>query len=966
MTFTLNLNISDSKIGRSVSAILLLWAFLVISASAAPVANAGSDMTVFAGEAIRLDGSASQDYITESQYNGTWSVRWSTGDGYDSENIIKTPHVYMIPGVYTATLSVKNTSGEISTDTVTVNVLPVGSASSQILTDSGNPETNRLNLQAAINAAAWNPAGSEIVVPAGFEANDPLIVPARSKSFGTYVTVRVADLSNLPALKRVGREDRTKLFRLHARAASASGYNAAIIVTAEANYFRFIGINIYRTGAYKNDIISIETDSAERKASHIIFDRLILDGNGSDTVRGFRPNGENISLLNSSIYDIKMPNVESKAIGQWSGNGPIAIVNNRLEAASINFLVGGMTQNYDSEVLDGLVFRGNHSWKNSEWVGPNGEARGYAVKNQWELKQGKNMVCVGNIFENNYPDAQTGDAILIKSAAQNTESNPRAEVANLDFRNNKVLNTRGGFNVTGIQSWIAPHPPVANHIRFYNNLFEEREGRGNLILAPDYFELNHNTFIARGAKMQGFYIERNGPNERADRQGQGFKMLNNLVYNSLYGSVFANTGAGTAALNYGYINYDVRANVFAGSNAGAYPSGNFFPTLYETLFTDYANSVFTLTGGSPYQTAATDGSVVGANMVALNAAVSPAVTGLWTTSSGGGTTPSPTPTPSPSPSPTPASTPSPSPTPTGTALFENVQGFTVVGGNRLERSSSGAYYGTAATVGTLSGNGAFSWKFNGVPNSQKSVALYDGVNNFVTTGDAVYVNGAYKTDWIPDLSQTFKFERVDGTVRLYQGSRLVYESAAGSSTGTVKFFVKVNNESFNLTEGVNSAAISQSGGTTSTPTPTGTILFENVQGFSIIGGNRLERTSGGAYYGTAATVGTLSGNGAFSWKFNGVPNSQKSVALYDGVNNFVTTGDAVYVNGAYKTDWIPDLSQTFKFERVDGTVRLYQGSRLVYESAAGSSTGAVKFFVKVNNEPLNLREGINSAVISRL
>ncbi|HEY8559026.1 MAG TPA: PKD domain-containing protein [Pyrinomonadaceae bacterium] len=800
MAFSINSNVSNRKIGGSISATLLLWVFLAISASAAPVANAGSDMTVFAGEALRLDGSASQEYITESQYNGTWSVRWSTGDGYDSENIIKTPHVYMTPGVYTASLSVKNASGEISTDTVRVNVLPVGSASSQILADSGNPETNRLNLQAAIDAAALNPAESEIVVPAGFEANDPIIVPARRKSFGAYVTVRVADLSNLPALKRVGREDRAKLFRLHARAAAVSGYNAALIVTPDANYFRFIGLNIYRTGAYKNDIISIDTDAAERKASHIIFDRLILDGNGSDTVRGFRPNGENISLLNSSIYDIKIPNVESKAIGQWSGNGPIAIVNNRLEAASINFLVGGTTQNYDTEILDGLVFRGNHSWKSREWVGPNGESLGYAVKNQWELKHGKNTICVGNIFENNYTDAQTGDAILIKSAAQDTESNRRAEVANLDFRNNKVLNTRGGFNVTGIQSWIAPHPPIANHIRFYNNLFEERDGRGNLILTPDYFELNHNTFIARGAKMQGFYIERSGVQGQADYQGRGFKMLNNLVYNSLYGSVLANTGAGTAALDYGYVNHDVRANVFAGANApGAYPSGNFFPTLYESLFTDYANGIFTLPGGSPYERAATDGANIGANMTALNAAVSPAVTGLWTTSSGGGTTSTPTP---------PAPTPNPYPTPTGTALFENVQGFNVAG-NRLERSSSGAYYGVASTVGAIAGDGGFSWKFNGVPNSQKSVALFDGTNSFATTGDAVFLNGAYKTDWTFDASQTFRFERVGGTVRLYQGSRLVYQSAAGASAGAMKFIIKVNNESFNLTEGVNSAVISQ-------------------------------------------------------------------------------------------------------------------------------------------------------------
>ncbi|HKP68476.1 MAG TPA: PKD domain-containing protein, partial [Pyrinomonadaceae bacterium] len=331
------------------------------------VANAGPDVTVYAGEPLRLDGSNSLGYSRESLADGTWSTRWTTGDGYDVENLVKAPHVYMQPGTYTAQLTVRDSLGSISTDTAIVNVLPITSSTSQTLVDTGNPETNKTNLQSALNQAALNPAANEIIVPAGFVANDPIILPARERAFGTYVTVRVADLSALPANQRVSGGDRAKLFKIDARPAYVTGYNQALLIGLNSNYFRFVGMEITRSGAledYKNDIIAVDMDNAatvETRPSHLIFDRVLLDARETTTVRAFAPNSEFTSLLNSSILKVRTNWTETKAIGQWSGNGPLAVVNNRLEAASINFLVGGADVTFSSEVLDGLVFRGNHS-----------------------------------------------------------------------------------------------------------------------------------------------------------------------------------------------------------------------------------------------------------------------------------------------------------------------------------------------------------------------------------------------------------------------------------------------------------------------------------------------------------------------------------------------------------------------------------------------------------------------------
>lgn len=66
----------------TVAILLSLITVKSVGASAA-VANAGANLTVYVGEAVRLDGSSSSGYLDGSQTNGSWSVKWSTGDGYE-------------------------------------------------------------------------------------------------------------------------------------------------------------------------------------------------------------------------------------------------------------------------------------------------------------------------------------------------------------------------------------------------------------------------------------------------------------------------------------------------------------------------------------------------------------------------------------------------------------------------------------------------------------------------------------------------------------------------------------------------------------------------------------------------------------------------------------------------------------------------------------------------------------------
>lgn len=618
---------------------IFLLAF-ACAAFAVPVANAGADFSAFVGETVYLDGTASSGYVTVSQTDGSWSTRWATGDSnYDIQNIVKGTHIYQSAGVYTATLTVKDASGASSTDTAIVTVTAVPTATgpnTQTLTDTGNVATNRTNLQNAVNTAAANSATNEIVVPAGFSANGYIDFPTRSST--NYVTIRVANAdSNLPPKVRVSAASASLMFKIVANDPGTMGENYAVKLNRTSQYYRFIGMNIERAmgSAPLNTLMGLDTSVGvyTDQANHIIVDRCLFNGNGKPTVRGFEPEGRFWSLVNSAILDIKAVGYETKAIGYFDGEGPVGIINNRLEAASINFLVGGVDIANDIQIPKGLVFRGNYSWKDPAWAGT------YGVKNLWELKYGHNNVCVGNVFENNYADAQQGEGILIKSTTQGGFSSPYNEVRYVDFRNNKVLNTRAGYNVVGVQYDTAtpPNPPKGNHVRFYNNFWTQSpivsNARGNLIIGPDQFQLIHNTFINISVTTQPAAFA-HLDTDSAGNAASGLVILNNLSFEqTFYDAAFLGSiSNNSAGLDLYAPGWTVLKNVFPGVASGPNPATNFYPataSFNTTNFNNAAGGDYSLKTASAYHNAATDGTDIGANMTTVNSATSTVIAGTW-------------------------------------------------------------------------------------------------------------------------------------------------------------------------------------------------------------------------------------------------------------------------------------------------------------------------------------------------
>ncbi|HXG66233.1 MAG TPA: hypothetical protein VNO70_14115, partial [Blastocatellia bacterium] len=127
----------------------------------------------------------------------------------------------------------------------------------------------------------------------------------------------------------------------------------------------------------------------------------------------------------------------------------------------------------------------------------------WTVKNLFELKNARRVLIEGNVFENNWLDAQTGYAIVFKSANQNGGA-PWTVTEDVTFTNNIVRHTGAGINVLG-ESSNFPSEQV-KRVEISNNLFEDVDkakwgGDGNFLKITDVtdVQVEHNTVLHTGS-----------------------------------------------------------------------------------------------------------------------------------------------------------------------------------------------------------------------------------------------------------------------------------------------------------------------------------------------------------------------------------------------------------------------------------------------------------------------------------
>ncbi len=497
------------------------------------------------------------------------------------------------------------------------------------------------DLQGAIDRAS---AGDTIVLQAGVvypqiilrnkpgTSNDEIkIVSSRLSELTEGKLVTPADAAKMPVIVSTGQGEPAIKTELSAHGFALLGIE---VRPADANAAIY---DLIRFGSGDTD-----QNTIDKQAHHLRIDRCYIHGNSTqDLKRGVALNSSDSDITNSWFENFHVKGQDSQAIAGWNTTGNLRIINNHLEAGSYPFILGGAFAYIPNLVPTNIQFLRNYAgrpttYRNQNWV----------VKNLFELKNARNVLIDGNVFENNWADGQSGSGILFTIRGENGTM-PWATVEDVTFSNNIVRNSEGGINILGLDDQGASQ--TGKRIKIVNNLFSNINGQFVKIAQGQDFSFIHNTVFQTGNLVQWF-----------GGQTTGFIFSNNIGRHNDYGFIGDSRGVGLDSINFYAPGAVITGNVITGGQARLLPPNNYFPATDAAVGFNADNS---LSASSAYLLKGTDAKNPGADFDALRAAQNATVV----------PTPSPTPSPSPSVTPTPSANPAATPFPKGATTAQQFE-----------------------------------------------------------------------------------------------------------------------------------------------------------------------------------------------------------------------------------------------------------------------------------------------------
>jgi uncharacterized protein YjdB len=236
--------------------------------------------------------------------------------------------------------------------------------------------------------------------------------------------------------------------------------------------------------------------SLDKVPQQFVMDRVYLHGSATlNSMRCLALNTGSTVIRDSWFSECHAAGFDSQAIVGWNGPGPYLIENNHLEGAGENIMFGGADPGVPNLVPSDITIRRNHvikplTWKGGQW----------SVKNLFELKSAARLLIEGNVFENNWPAAQEGIAIVLKSNANGCQCTFEG-TRDITFRYNIVTNAPVGLGVHAADNSYGWTGFVhTQRVTIDHNLFKEigAEGRAShMVLTQDLTDIliTHNTFL---------------------------------------------------------------------------------------------------------------------------------------------------------------------------------------------------------------------------------------------------------------------------------------------------------------------------------------------------------------------------------------------------------------------------------------------------------------------------------------
>ncbi len=485
------------------------------------------------------------------------------------------------------------------------------------------------NLQKALNEAQ---PGDTLVLEAGASFVGPFTLPDKGPG-DAFITIQSSRAAELREGVRVDPGKASLMPKL-----LSPGRGAPALRTApRAHHYRLLGIEIglATPDALVYDLVllgdgGMGQNSLDQVPHHLVIDRCYIHGNSTmDLKRGIALNSAHTEILNSYISDFHVKGQEAQAVAGWNGPGPFKIINNYLEGAGTNLFFGGAVGGLSAAgmVPADIEIRRNHLRKPMEWRGR------WTVKNLFELKSARRVVVDGNVLENNWVDAQSGQAILL--TPRPNDSGPAAAVEDVEFTNNLLRNVAGAFSILG-KDYLYHADPTSvrlRRVRIANNLITGIDGPGlgggygAFILISDGTDsvtVEHNTvWPARSIILTNGAAHTN------------FVLRHNIVPHGEYGIKGDGLNGGVETLGRDFPAALVRDNALVGVGpppygpwyepAVKYP-GNFYPqTLGDVGFMDAAAGNYRLREGSKYRRAGAGEKGLGCDFAQLAAALGGAI-----------------------------------------------------------------------------------------------------------------------------------------------------------------------------------------------------------------------------------------------------------------------------------------------------------------------------------------------------
>ena len=466
------------------------------------------------------------------------------------------------------------------------------------------------DFQAALDGA--NP-GDTIMLAAGATFTGNFVLRAKSASATQYITIRssTADSRLPPRGVRIDPAYAPQLAKLQ------SPNNLPALATAPyAHHYRIELLEFLANSRGLGDILTLGSGASDQNSLSVVPHNLIVDrvymhgGISVGQKRGIALNSASTTIQNSYISEIKSSTQDSQAICGWNGPGPYTITNNYLEAAGENVMFGGADPAIPDLVPSDITFTRNHLAKQLAWRG-----QAWIAKNLLELKNAQRVTIEGNVLEHNWVAAQPGYAVLFTPRNQDGTA-PWSVVQDVIFTNNVVRYVSSALNILGTDD-LRPSQ-LANNFTIRNNLFEEisgakfgGDGRLLLINGGRNITIDHNTVLNDGSSTVYAY----------GTAVENFVFTNNIILDNKYGIMGNDSSPGTAAIDRYFPNGVFLRNIIVGASASSFPEGNYYPATTDDVgFVDFAEGNYRLSETSAYQTSGTDGSDIGCDIDALNAA----------------------------------------------------------------------------------------------------------------------------------------------------------------------------------------------------------------------------------------------------------------------------------------------------------------------------------------------------------